>query len=100
MAVFVFSLKGTGLCWKGNEGMPGSDFRMGWAKGCLGNVWISWVRERLRNHLGHSDHLGTFRSFDYIWITLRFGGTWIPLGSFDYTWMTLNDYIEGRIVCI
>ena len=86
--------------------MPGSDFRMGWAKGCLGNVWISLVREGRRNHLGHldylghSDHLGTFRSFDYTWITLGFGGTWITLGSFDYTWMTLNDYIEGRIVCI
>ena len=78
LAVFVFSLKGTGLCGKGNEGLPGSDFRMGWAKGCLGNVWISLVRDGRRNHLGHSDHLGTFRSFDY---------TWITLGSFDYTWI-------------
>ena len=32
LAVFVFSLKGTGLCGKGNEGMPGSDFRMGGQK--------------------------------------------------------------------
>ena len=58
------------------------------------------AKGRAPKPLGHSDHLGAFRSFDYIWITLGFGGTWITLGSFDYTWMTLNDYIEGRIVCI